>query len=347
MAEFKIGFKYKKAKATKVETVTFPYEKKKDDEKMKGDILRSQEDGVPSRTPTDPDVLIRFGGCYVDSSFKKWYLAEWTFPGTWLSNKAGDPIYKNPDKENEYVFAKGKVCVPYNLEDTNAEWAKTYIKYQDSKSGNPTGWSFSGKSYNDDSTANGYTIKAETKDFGYFHWKININCFYALTNNGGGDECIDGGTKCKEDYIIRSFDSEDPFLQSTQTSPRIQYKGKRLIGFNWTADAQLTEFTKDGYGQNPEALVAKIINTKDTYNENNLDYKVHLTKEKLQEIRSRNKGEKMNYDKLMRVNGNNAADQYSKGNGVGHYHSQLLRDLGMGHIDECNNKLCKEVSINE
>jgi len=347
-AKFTISFKYKKAAAgSTVTKVDFPFDTKED-------ALNSQEDGKPVYN-TNPGTLIRFGGCYVNADNKKWYLAEWTFPGTWLSNKSGDPVYGKPANENQYVFAKGKVCVPYGLANTNAKWAENYIKYQKADSGEPTGWEFDDKSGYDLDTQNGYNIQAKTTSFGYFHWNFKINCFYALTNGGHGvdPECITGSKKCTDsDFIIRSFDSKDPFLQTAQASSRIQYKVDRPIGFNWTSDATLkcTNPNKkycfsDGYDRDPTKLIESITSMVDTYSEDNLDYKVHLNKDALQKVRNRNK-EAGKYSVL--ISNETVENRFAAGNGVSHYHSKLLTDLGITDIDECNGrKLCGKTGGNE
>ena len=340
-ATYTISFKYKKAKETKVTRVDFPYSTKKDE-------LKSQKEGKPAYSK--PGSLIRFGGCYVNADFRKWYLSEWTFPGTWLSNKSGDPVYGTPANEKQYVYAKGKVCVPYGLDNTNADWAEYYISVQPKdKTVDKSQWKFTGEDYSKE-TQNGYNIQAKTKSFGYFHWNININCFYALTRGGCGidkecisTKCVNGTDKCTpEDIIIRSFDSKDPFLQSSQTSSRIQYRTNRPIGFNWKADATLEKMIYDGYDVNPEDVMKDIISKEDTYSIDNLDYKVHLDADALKEIRSINKGEKT-YTSL--TSKESTKTMYSRKNGVGHYHSSLLKTLsgmpGIVEVDslnECNSK---------
>jgi hypothetical protein len=335
-ATYTIGFKYKRDTEAKVTRIDFPLTKSKDE-------LHSEDETMPE-TNKSPEVIFRYGGCYV--TYKKtngkqnnWYLTEWTFPGTWLPFKGSSRKYGNVT-DSKYYFVKGKVCVPGNLVNTNAAWAKNYINALEGIQNkgseyvvDQSKWTFTAKDYSSDTT-NGYNIKGTATNFGLFKWTFNISCFYALSNP-------DDIKKCPPDCSgqgpadIRSVDTEDPFLQNTTVSERIQYKKEtRKVGFNWTSKATLGGFSTvtGGYNQDPQKLINKI-RTTDTFNKSNLDYEFNIDVNLLRKLKKENQS--TIEDKNGKIGGK---IRYS--NGVSHYKSNLLKSISSKNINECNNKTC-------
>lgn len=345
-ATYTINFKYKKQGETKVTTVNFPLTKEKEQ-------IHSEKNTEPALN-NNPEILLRYGGCYASHGAKKWYLTEWTFPGTWLPHKGKDRIYGNADAdENDLV--RGLVCVPYKLSDTNAKWAKYYVKVIKGESLDPSKWEFKtntdGSAIVSDTSYDGYNINGSVTDFGLFKWNFSINCFYALTNTF--DPCPDpdccpnppcdggGGDDPEIDPVdIRSVDTADPFLENSTTQSRVQYrKEARKTGFNWTKPATLIKYTEaaGGYNQNPADLLT-YMKGKDTFNEKYKEYEFTLDVQTLRKLRS-------DYRMSKGYNSFISEPKYTPdGHGVSHYRSSLLRELTSTKFSEnssqCNNAYC-------
>ncbi len=347
-ATYTINFKYKKQGETKVTTVNFPLTKEKEQ-------IHSEKNTDPALN-NNPEILLRYGGCYASHDAKKWYLTEWTFPGTWLPHKGKDRIYGNADAEKNDLV-RGLVCVPYKLSDTNAKWAKYYVKVIKGETLDPSKWEFhTGANGADEITKtsyNGYNINGSVTNFGLFKWKFSINCFYALTNtfdpcpnpcpdpdcpppcDGGG-----GGDPNSDPADIRSVDTADPFLENSTTQSRVQYrKEARKTGFNWTKPATLVKYTEagGGYNQNPADLLT-YMKGKDTFNEKYKEYEFTLDVKTLRELRRDYRMSK-GYDSFI------SEPKYTTdGHGVSHYTSSLLRNLTStkfsANSSKCNNAYC-------
>lgn len=352
-ATFNIKFSYKEEGKTTVETVKFPYSKYDE-----GDKIHSEDDKNPLLN-TKPEVVLRYGGCYADHSVKNWYWGEWTFPGTWLPYKGDSSRIYGPADENEYIFAKGKVCLPYKLSDTNGAWAKYYVKGMNEKKVDSTKWpSIPTTSVKEVSRYDGYNITGTSTDFGLFKWKFTIRCFYALANeycencgcedppcDGGGDG--GGGDPTAEPNDIRSVDTSDLFLQNT-VSERIQARNQRSIGFNWTAAATLGKFTKagGGYNQNPEDL-RNYVQARSNQTFADPDFEFTIDVQTLREIRSeyKSKGGYGAFFKKAAAKGGYGISYTNDGHGVSHYNSELLGKLNAtvknSTAMKCNNMSCE------
>ncbi len=335
-ATYTINFKYKKQGETEVTEVQFPLTKDKD-------RVYSEDKSNPALNRT-PEVIIRYGGCYADASTRRWYLTEWTFPGTWLPTKGNSRKYGN-NPGTRYHFVPGKVCIPTSLSTTNGEWARNYISALANNYKPQGAWKFGGQAYDKPSVTKtsyeGYNIYGEARTFGLFRWTFKISCFYALNVPDGPDVPGDPPTttECPPNCggsgegDIRSVDTADPFLQNASTSKRVQYKNTRQIGFNWTADAKLNGFNDvvGGYNQNPETLL-KHIQTTDQFSAKNLDFEFILDTNTLRSLRNE-KDYTINEEKI----------KYE--NGVSHYTSSFLRKLRgtTKKFTQCNNSTCKVI----
>ena len=330
-AEYTIDFKYKDNETQKVDTVHFPYTKSKDE-------VYSKDKSMPTLN-NNPEVIIKYGGCYSNYNNRRWYYTEWTFPGTWLPYKGDSRVYGKPDDTSQYSFVKGKVCIPHKLSDTNKDWANYYIQLLNNTSLVPDNskWKFYEKDPKTEQDYNGYNIFGSAKNFGLFRWTFNMKCFYALTNNPtppGTTTTTNNVDPSAEQTTIKTYDTADPFLQNTAVDQRVQYKKQtRAIGFNWTSAATLGKY-KDaggGYDQNPSQLLKKI-QTTDTFSRSNLDFEFKLDVKTLRKLRQ---DKRYNYSKPKYT---------SDGHGVSHYTSSLLRNgitKTVSHFNKCNNKTCK------
>ena len=146
-----------------------------------------------------------------------------------------------------------------------------------------------------------YNINAQTSDklddetgFGYFGWKINIQCFYALSD--GSDRKTSSPDKCEtppSGYTIRTVVNDDLFPSdkkdgdSTVTDVDKSATG-RVQGFNWSAAAEITADKNEYYANNPELIIGKIqANGNKIYNgKDHLDYEFYLTPSDLKKIKN-------------------------------------------------------------
>ncbi len=342
-ATYKVNFSYKKPNTTEVKVVDFPLTKEKEQ-------VFSEKNTDP--TPNNnPELILRYGGCYASFAAKKWYLTEWTFPGTWLPTKGKDRIYGNANPD-ENSFARGLVCIPQKLSDTNAAWAQYYVKALEGETLDTSKWIFktgaNGSPIVTNTSYDGYNINGTATDFGLFKWKFSINCFYALANTYCKDPppCDGGEDPDNDPADIRSVDTKDPFLENSSTQSRVEYrKEPRKTGFNWTDQATLVKYAKagGGYNQNPAELVT-YIKGKDTFNEQYKEYEFTLDVQTLRKLRE-------DYRESKGYNSFLTKPVYSSdGHGVSHYTSKLLRDLTStkfnANSSKCNNASCKVIGGN-
>ena len=201
---------------------------------------------------------------------EKIYTEEIKFPGTYINNKTGEITYQKPTNKDDWYFDKNKVCLPLNIKTTNAKWLDWKTKKENSKyTEEQVKKELKGKK----NTSNGYNIKADIKNFGYFDWNFNINCFYAVKNDNANEK---NSTKLNN-YTIKTIDRTDLF--------------KDTINFNWTNKATITSLKNPKYLVYPERVITEIEkNAAGMYNSDEyLDYKFYLTSEKLKEIKEYNK----------------------------------------------------------
>ena len=176
------------------------------------------------------------GTCAGESGAGMSYRSVISFPGTWVNNKFGNPVYKEPEKLNRYKYKDGDFCLPYNSSYVNQGWWKWDQEGQ-RKAANLSYITNNGMSYatandtlgtsytritGDSTKGNGvYNILAEAKKFG---WNIDVSCFYAYSepddNNGGGGSTIK--TEGNENSQIRSVALDELFPATTGTSSSLK-----------------------------------------------------------------------------------------------------------------------------
>ena len=335
-----IHFNYTVKGDSKVYTVP-PYDTKKETLKNPGAENMSSKG----------KMLLSYGGCYADrQSTNRWYQAEWTFPGTWLSLKGDGVSFEDKTNDSSWAYQRGKVCVPTTISQTNEAWAERFYEATAALK-NPeytAEWKFSSEAQNkfsanpkkaytyDGNKYEGYNIYAESKGFGHFDWDFSISCFWSYSKNNKtvkcigdtcnencgekGIECTCEGKNCTdknsdEGYTVRSFDSSDPVLDGVEKKV---LEGDRAIPFNWSSGAKMSFMKAGGYNQDPEEYLNKIKGT--DYFAEEPELEIELTSENIKEIRKYNKYHNTNgYDFEGKINS-------ASKTGVTHYNSQLIYD---------------------
>ena len=305
--------------------IVYPYESAPDSlrrttnkiiEKSIGDICLDSERTNPegykvSRTKTQINcgphgtTLLEYAGCYNENTDNQnYYMTEWTFPGTYVNIKNGNYRLEKPTNTNQYLKVNGKVCLPYDIKNTNAEWWN-WIECGDGKKEssavpNNIKQIFNSNSYSSHSSQ-GFNILAHAEDFGYYKWNIDVECFYATYDNKTrSDETTETnscGGNTTLNYSVRTVDIGNMFPNSSideSKSGVVTDENKREIGWNWTEAAKLPDDkigNQSGYNVNPDTVAKEIqASAKTLYsNPKYLDYHFHLNRDKIQTLRSHNK----------------------------------------------------------
>lgn len=329
-ATYTIKTKFVDASKTNLEVTEakFPFSKEKTETKSPAtSCALSMKDRSP---------VISFGGCYVNSDANRWYQGEMTFPGSYQDYKHNS-VNVNPVNPGSDILLPGRMCINGNQGNTNAVWAKKFDNvlgalnsdknfamtetqvnnyWKDTFKGNSKGYTAESKN-----SVNGYNIYGVISDFGYFKWKFQISCFYALYDSGtcGKDEisCSDckGKTVCvsadeaknnplckntcppDDTYTIRSFNASDPLntTVSNRESTDVQNReDSGITGYNWTRAAKI-EHMGYGYNNDPEALAQDIINNQNTIFTGTPNYVIHLDTSTIKNIKNYNKKIKNGY----------------------------------------------------
>lgn len=232
----------------------------------------------------------------------------YNFPTAYLNKKNGAVDYNYRKNPKGYQLGGNKFYTSLLSKNTNTSWYDVKLKYmEDQKTEDVAG--FDEKSIN-------YNINSSIKDYGYFNWNFNLDCFYALKRKGNCIEDVD--EKCPPDkenepdytqFIFRPISLSDVF--PNDRNPR----------WNWSCSA--TNVNNKSYPINPTSLKANIEATgnkiydasnEDTY----LDYDIYLTKETMKNIREYNAKQKSYSDYSDMVCEKNA-------NGVTQCRSDFLR----------------------
>lgn len=308
--------------------ICYPYSKDSsvvsiDTECSNPDKLTSREKTDVTDTSNNKNTTIMKAdnrGCYTDKNQRKWYQAEWSFPGSWINIKTGEISYIDKSSKVGWQDHNDKFCIPLNAKDVNQVWWNYYYKIKTNndpclKGDNSiTG---SGSAYNDvcgpnENTYNAdktvttidstkisdsditWNIKAGTKKFGYFGWNINIACFYALNSNPSNKKVSGSGNNDSSgnvDKCITTSTSEPEFrtvnltnlFPSSDGSEKINTNGtgRKAVPFNW-ADRSST----GGYKNQLSGIGKNIQNLGESiYNDNFLDYEFELSPTILAELR--------------------------------------------------------------
>lgn len=213
---------------------------------------------------------------------KNTYMSDLNLTGTYINSKTGAISYEPPSKASDWHY-ENKFCLPLNATTVNAKW----LDWATTNKSKYTTKDIEKELLGNNKTSDGFNIKSTIKDFGYYGWTFNVDCFYALKNDPKIAE-----TKLN-DYQIKILDRNNLFSES--------------LGFNWTKSAAIPIYKNAKYRVDPEALITEIKNNSQSlYNSDQyLDYKFLLTPEKIKEIRKYN--ENNNYGewngKIIEVNG--------------------------------------------
>ncbi len=331
----------------KTEKIYFPYSTEADrSNKNNKDKISSlgEESEKLNTNKSNPDdtTILNYDGCYKNSNQKKWYMTEWSFPGTWIENKTGNISYIKKTGTDWQNMNK-KFCIPLDALNVNTRWWNYYY-YNINKGKNENNDSTKNPSYNAicgnniDSITNpqnigpdsdGWNIHAKTRKFGFYAWNINIDCFYALNSNPANvstsddkskqDKCIINDQKGSNDYKIRPVDLTNLFPatdggDSNLTDPK---STGRTPGFNWSQYAN-TGNKNLSYASKPSEYVETVqrLGYK-VYNDENLDYQFILTRDILNDMKTTTKVNGKNYTEF---NGKTEVK-----NGVVHYISSAIR----------------------
>ena len=317
-AEFTISVSYLEKGKSEETWINFPYSRSKDEMAYSGVNTKSTKDST----------LLDADGCYNpvgSSSFsgtttsgtegttstsidQRWYLSEWSFPGTWHNAKTGEISFKEITGK-AWTKTDKKFCIPYDFPYVNEKW---WLYYYAKMHGNDPSYAANSEttSYIEDgknctntcnyATTYGtfteedvknvkYNIKATTRKFGLFEWDIDISCFYAL---GGLDKVENCDKKCisisddsdkKKEYKVRSVSLENLFPSKDGSSK------SEAVPFNWSSYA--TNTLKDPeYTSNPSAYKTFVEEKGySIYSNEYLDYEITLTREEIKKLRTQNK----------------------------------------------------------
>lgn len=324
------------------ETISFPYNSS-EPSKLPS-LGQGQETASPGRTEiflSDGADYNGYDGCYVSSSERNWYQAEWGFPGTWINNKSGDISFVDKTGNNAWHLKEDKFCIPGDAKSVNTLWWE---------------WNELGDHcYPADQIAADidYNIHASTTDFGFFGWNFDFECFYALRNEvcdpdirgccrppegspGDPDDPDDPGgggdtpTTTVYDYAFRIVETSDLFPEPEESTdsntPSIAGVG-RQPGYNWTLGMSSEDTSiltalnakNPDYKIDPLALIDNIQSRQNIYSDDTyVDYKFVLDTETLSKIREFNRNKKYtDFDGEFRTK-----------NGLTVYYSDLWSEIG-------------------
>jgi len=308
-------------------------------------VVSSQSNNLSQKKLTP---VLANNGCYNGSEARNWYQLEWSFPGTWINNKTGEISYKEKDT-NTWHKERDKFCLPLNAKNVNTNWWNWYMSLKNPGNSTNNSGSYTSKLYKSTckditntaalSTIAGnnldYNIKASARDFGYFKWNFNIECFYAV--NDGSDitntkkETEKYCTNSPDAYVTRPITNKDMFPSTEEGSSGITNPAEtgRIPGYNWTESASIIKSTD--YAVNPKELIKKIQDTKDKiYNDDAtyLDYEFYLTPSDLRAIKSYGSKSKSSYSDWDASAIRYHKDSGIKGSGIYAYSSPLFRGNG-------------------
>jgi hypothetical protein len=199
-------------------------------------------DAYTIKNKTGKIIIDQGGVCYGcnDTNNGYHYMTEITYPGTW-ERKNGEISYTEPKNSKVWQFVPNQYCTPLDSATVNSEWldwavlankdqtfAKSCYSAEEIKKALGTSTSYDDKNIN-------WNIRAEITNFGYFKWKFDVSCFYALsgstivpvtTKDNKICDCTNdsskGIEKCASNtansYGFRNVDSTDIFPTTSLSS---------------------------------------------------------------------------------------------------------------------------------
>ena len=316
-AEFTISASYTDKRDGKTTVINYPYESKSDTIKFSKDTGITTCSKTEAKNNNTLTTILENDGCYncvkgcdneVDSNPKdcrRWYRTEWSFPGTWFSDKHQDTVfYVENAKDKSYSIFEYKFCLPWYVADVNEKWYNYYhkiageklltIKDQKTEKTCANGSKITCDTQNvyknttftaEDEKNLTYNINASTRKFGFYEWDIDISCFYASYMEKEKCSCDGTGKTGDSGYRVKVVDLENLFPDSEANSLASPDKTGRDPGFNWSVNA--TQTKKDASYQSLPVQYSTWVQKKgySVYSDEYLDYEVYLTKEKINEIK--------------------------------------------------------------
>lgn len=271
------------------------------------------------------NIVKRFGGCYKTEGCNynnseyptagKYYMSEWTFPGSYTNRKTGEISY-NPEyaKDSNWRTRKRKFCVPRDAESVNSYWYNWYYathenyEYESDDCIESEVKEYINNSINSGSkydetrkpaaTIN-WNINGNTRGFGYFKWNIDVSCFYAVDDGTNPDTTVPASAdstseiRCRNtEYRVRTVTNTELFPSSASEESTSGTTAEREPGFNWTEKATLhIEDVGDAFANNPtlvkdyiESIKNDIYASDDKY----VDYQFKLTPQIISSIKKYN-----------------------------------------------------------
>ena len=296
------------------------------------------------------------GNCIGGANTNDDYFTTVDFPGTWINNKNGIIVFKEPDEEIFYKEYDNQFCIDRSFKNINSHW-----------------WNWHELNRTDEVKNNikkeslFYNTLTNIREFGAFKWNFDVSCFFATDYTPCvGDSCNKCiGEECKQDEVqVDNFNTRAASLETlfiarsnSDVSLKLSNKNKKLTlmdvadekseelltagrttGYNWSVLA--TDLSLNNYTIAPTAAIAMIQHMGDGVyqNEKELDYSITLTPKQIREIRNQNK------DDGFVLNGSYVDDITSgtnAANGIKFYKSEFLNQYSTVNVRPkqygCNN----------
>lgn len=237
------------------------------------------------------------GKCYGKDNPNYWqhYKTTITYPGTWINLKTAENRYVDDNLDKNAVREeKNKYCTGYDFEPVNEQWWNWKVSppYCDGNTGIPEDMT----KLDTLTDKIDYNISAKIIKFGKYNWNIDLNCFYGLSNTVclPPPVCED---PCECDNSTELCNATFRPITSSKLFPGKNGEN-REPGFNWTSDATDKSISAavnqaTGYGIDPGQYAKELQEKAQSNDEVNFngtaDYYIHLTKEKIKELRSYSK----------------------------------------------------------
>ena len=367
VSEYTITADYTEGGSTVITEINFPYENQKDTiQHTTSGVNDTASNQNSTLLPDEPESGEGLLGCYKKNDTQEnLYRSTWSFPGTWLNVKTGEISFTPKSTEGTaWKDRDDKFCVPNDAKSVNAAWWNQYynktISDNDLKTTITTSDVVDSECkrettktiYNPGTTVIPsseiiWNIHARTKNFGYFGWLIQMDCFYALNPLPAiptiRTETTTEKKECNpdpENYRVRSIDLEDMFPSTDGAHLEDSNASGRTPGFNWSSYA--TNLKNLEYPSNPEAYMKKVQGKGyGIYSSDNLDYEFYLSPKTIRSMRKESSSGG--------YSGTNYTDFDDSGffidtNGVARYKSSKIRGLGDNKIANdqaitCNNMI--------
>ena len=328
-ATFTIHATYYDSDEQKNVTIDFPYSSSNDSNVP--DSL-SSGDNTANTSMLDNTTIIGYDGCYKSKDEKKWYQAEWTFPGSYLDNKHNGLSYSYKD---DWEKVDKAFCLPLNAGNVNISWYNWFMSKVIAGKDTSVTSDIYKKECIDKGDSKSITkitkftdeenlvwnIVSKTRLFGYYKWNIDISCFYAINSNTSvgntqnsthenEDEC----TTDAQGYSIRSVDLKNLFPDSKGSTLTNPSETGRTPGFNWSEYATNT-INNGNYKSDPSTYIEQVQKLGESvYSDDYLDYKFELDRVTLNKLKGHD------YTEF-------AGEAVKRDNGIVSYYSDVITSI--------------------